>query len=260
MSLSIETVPLIDLRKHPDNPRHGDVEVIAQSLRANGQYQPLVVAEDGTVLVGNHRFAAMRELGWDTASVIRVPYKPGDPEAIRIMLADNRTSDLAKMDASQVIRLLESFDDDLFGTGYQTDDMDELRALAEAQTDLSDIDTEGLSDQDIDTNADRAATTGELLTILDVAIGEPSTTTHHGQRWHLGHHLLIVCDPIKEWKLWHPDLRGDMLFCPYPDLYLPTTDKLIETPALLIQPRPYLAGHMVDKFKSAFPNEPVMCE
>ena len=38
-TLAVTHVPLADLRTHPRNPRRGDVDVIAESLAANGQYQ-----------------------------------------------------------------------------------------------------------------------------------------------------------------------------------------------------------------------------
>ena len=34
--------------------RNGDVEAVAESLTVNGQYRPIVVTTDGTILAGNH--------------------------------------------------------------------------------------------------------------------------------------------------------------------------------------------------------------
>ena len=50
-----------------------------------------------------------------------------DSEAKRIALADNRTSDLAEYDAQALLDMLDDLDD-LVGTGYDLDDLDELRA------------------------------------------------------------------------------------------------------------------------------------
>ena len=73
-------VAVADLNTYHKNPRRGDVDVIAESLRELGQYKPLVVNE-GTktgrpneVLAGNHTLLAARQLGWDEVEVHFVDY------------------------------------------------------------------------------------------------------------------------------------------------------------------------------------------
>jgi hypothetical protein len=59
------TVPLSALRTHSDNPRRGNLEAITASLKAHGQYRPLVVSRATMeVLCGNHVLLAARELGF----------------------------------------------------------------------------------------------------------------------------------------------------------------------------------------------------
>jgi ParB-like nuclease domain len=241
--------PMDDLKTYPGNPRRGDIDAIAESLATNGQYRPIVLAADGTILAGNHTYLAAKSLGWEQIAAVRLPIASDGPEATRIVLADNRTADLGTYDDGSLIELLDSLtltDVGLEGSGY--DD--------KALTDLLDsLDDHPYGDTGDDT--DRAPSTGELLSIADIAYGEPTTTTTTGQVWQLGRHTLVIVDPVKDWPAWHPYLKPGMLFCPYPDLYLTATDTLMETPALLIQPRPYLAGHMIDKHRSIFPDESV---
>jgi len=128
-TLTIEQVSLAELRPHPDNPRNGDTDAIRESLVAHGQYAPIVIANEGTVLVGNHRYGAAAELGWESLDCVRLPYGPNDPEAIKIMLADNRTSDLGRYDDALLVQLLDTVSTDLSGTGYSDDDLADLMAL-----------------------------------------------------------------------------------------------------------------------------------
>jgi ParB-like chromosome segregation protein Spo0J len=87
-------VPLDRLKPHPSNPRRGDVEAIAESLRVNGQYRPIVVRKsDGVILAGNHTAAAAKRLGWESVSAVLVD--ADEATSLRILLADNRTADLA---------------------------------------------------------------------------------------------------------------------------------------------------------------------
>jgi len=125
LPLVVEVVPIGSVRVSTRNPRRGDIAAIAQSLVANQQYQPVIVnRRTGEVLAGNHRVLAALELGWCEIAVCFVDV--GEEQARRIMLADNRTSDLASYDAEALIALLSEVDGDLVGTGYSQLDVDAL--------------------------------------------------------------------------------------------------------------------------------------
>lgn len=124
----VQRVPIDKVREHPSNPRDGDVGEIQRSIRENGFYGALVVQESsGKILAGNHRFLAAEAEGLDEIPVIYVDV--GDEEALQILLADNRTSDIAGYHEDQLADLLqhlESTPDGLEGTGYMGDDLDDL--------------------------------------------------------------------------------------------------------------------------------------
>ena len=125
----IATVPIDDLIRHPETPRRGDIPAISASIEVNGWYGA-VVAQSSTrhVLAGNNRMEAARRLGMTDLPVHWLDVD--DATARRIMLADNRTSDLATYDDAVLVQLLEAAaaDDDLFGSGYDGDDLDALLA------------------------------------------------------------------------------------------------------------------------------------
>lgn len=123
-----EMVPVSDLSPHPDNPRRGNVDLIAESIEANGFYGGLVVQRStGHVLAGNHRFRAAQQVGIEEVPVMWV--EVDDDVARRILLVDNRSADLAANDDTELLALLESLDFELEGTGYSPDDLDDLKAL-----------------------------------------------------------------------------------------------------------------------------------
>jgi len=130
-TLTTTTTPIKKLRPHPSNPRNGDTDAIAQSLQVNGQYRPIVITKDGTILAGNHTYAAAMELGWDTIDTVTLDVDPLSAEAHRIMLADNRTSDLGRYDDGLLLSLLRELET-LEGSGYTTDDLAALTHLVEA--------------------------------------------------------------------------------------------------------------------------------
>jgi ParB-like chromosome segregation protein Spo0J len=137
MPLNTQTRPWAELKPHPHNPRNGDTDAIVQSLRTNGQFKPIVTTPDGTILAGNHTYMAAGELGWATMECVVLDLDPYSPDAKRIMLADNRTSDLGRYDHGLLLELLQDLGD-LDGTGYEPDDLDALRHLNEP-LDLDDL-------------------------------------------------------------------------------------------------------------------------
>jgi DNA modification methylase len=122
--LTTEYVPTDSLRLHPDNPRRGDLEAIKQSLEGHGQYRPLVANRPTReVLAGNHTLVAARALGFSEIAVTFVDATP--EQARRILLVDNRTSDLAGYDDEALAELLGELPD-LVGTGYDEAALAEL--------------------------------------------------------------------------------------------------------------------------------------
>jgi hypothetical protein len=130
VTLTITSRKLSDLRHYPGNARKGDVEAIRDSLRRNGQFRPLLVQEStGYVLTGNHTMDGMLAEGWTEADVTVLDVD--DDAARRIVIADNRTSDLGSYDERALVALLRDLGEDLEGTGYELDDFDALLAALE---------------------------------------------------------------------------------------------------------------------------------
>lgn len=120
-------VPIGELRPYPGNPRRGKLSLIRDSLVANGQYRPLVVnRRTGEVLAGNHTYLAALDLGWSEIAATFVDVD--EEQARRIVLVDNRASDLAEYDNAELAELLRGLEGDLTGTGWADDDLGLLLA------------------------------------------------------------------------------------------------------------------------------------
>ena len=128
-------VPIDSIQSHPRNPRKGDIQGIAESLRVNGQYSPVIVDDRNSfILAGNHTWRAAKSLGWDEIAVLRVDVD--DQQAKRILLADNRTSDLATYDRPNLIHLIESLTPNFEGSGWDRGSLERLHQLEEVEEDL----------------------------------------------------------------------------------------------------------------------------
>ncbi|MEK2474087.1 ParB/RepB/Spo0J family partition protein [Streptomyces noursei] len=128
-SLADLAVPVGELAPYHRNPRTGDLDSIAESLSTNGQYRPIVVnrgthtGRPNEILAGNHTFKAAKQLGWAEIAVTWLDVD--DNTAAKIVIVDNRTSDLAGYDTILLADILQDLPD-LQGTGYDQEQLDQL--------------------------------------------------------------------------------------------------------------------------------------
>jgi ParB-like chromosome segregation protein Spo0J len=156
-TVGTEPVSLEDLEPFPGNARRGNVDLILDSLRANGQYKPLTVRRHGetmTILAGNHTFLALLrheeddragcadwELSNDRPCQLCIAVDKDDPTALahliecddatarRINVVDNRAADVGDYDQQALDAILATFDGDLVGTGFAVSDAELFAAV-----------------------------------------------------------------------------------------------------------------------------------
>lgn len=118
-------VPITSLNPYPGNPRQGDIGLIADLLRIHGQWRPIVVSRTTrNILAGNSTADAALQLGWSTIWVTWVD--TDDEGEKRIVIADNRTSDLATYDTDALAAAIAQT---IIGdNGYTLADLDDVRA------------------------------------------------------------------------------------------------------------------------------------
>lgn len=121
----VETVSVNEILTHPLNPREGDIGAIIESLSTMGQYRPIVVNRPTKHCVsGNHTLQAAVQLGWEKVAVHWIDVD--DIEEIKILIVDNRTSDLATYDSGELNKLLTSTSTK--GTGFSREEVAEILA------------------------------------------------------------------------------------------------------------------------------------
>ncbi len=121
-------IVLADVKEHPQNPRRGNDEAVAESIRANGFYGGIVVQKStGLVIAGNTRYRVAVKDGAE--SIPGFWLDVDDDTATRIMLADNRTSDVATYDdrvLAQMLSDLRDSNDGLTGTLFSDAEVESL--------------------------------------------------------------------------------------------------------------------------------------
>jgi DNA modification methylase len=172
--MHVELRNINDIKPYPHNPRRNEhaVDAVAGSIQAFGFRQPLVVDEEGMIIVGDTRWKAAKKLGLDVVPVhVAVGLTPAQCKAYRI--ADNKSAELADWnDSLLVLELVDlqkvDFDLDLLGFSAQ-----ELNQLLDIQG------RPGLVDPD------------------DIPEPPDEPTTQPGDGWMLGNHRLLCGDSTK---------------------------------------------------------------
>jgi hypothetical protein len=127
-------VDISEVRPWHKNARQGDVGLLSESLRLNGQYKPIIVQKaTGKIVAGNHTWRAARALKWGKIAVQFLDVSDSDAE--KIVLVDNRTSDVATYDYN-ILKEQLSLLPDLAGTGYTLEDIQTLGELVDEPLDL----------------------------------------------------------------------------------------------------------------------------
>jgi len=130
-----EHVPIDSVRPHSRNYQSHppeQVQAIAASIREHGFYRSVVITENGTILAGHGVVEAARLLDLPLIPVIRLPIRPDDPRALKVMAGDNELNNMADVDDRALTDLLRELygaggDEALLGTGF---DAEQLKAMA----------------------------------------------------------------------------------------------------------------------------------
>ena len=172
--MKVEQWQLTQLRPYEHNPRLNDeaVDVVAASIREFGFRQPIVVDEDGVIIVGHTRYKAAQKLGLDKVPVhVAKGLTPEQIKAYRI--ADNKTSEIAEWNYELLPLELSQLKEANFDLGLLGFDADELAEIMDPGV------RNGLTDPD------------EVPAPPDAAITQP------GDLWILGDHRLLCGDSSK---------------------------------------------------------------
>jgi hypothetical protein len=70
-----------------------------------------------------------------------------------------------------------------------------------------------------------------------------------GDTWRVGPHVLLCVGVITGWPAWVPHLDvPHAAFCPFPGPFVPFGAKASALKLVMVQPDPYIAGHILARY------------
>ena len=133
----IEDWPIAKVRPYPNNPRvlRNAAEKVAESIRAFGWRQPIVVDAEGVIIAGHGRHAAAQLLKLKTVPVhVAHDLSPDEVRALRV--ADNKTATFSQWDDAKLADELAVILDGLGTTavtGFNQSELDAILMRASAE-------------------------------------------------------------------------------------------------------------------------------
>lgn len=172
-SKNIELVSVNVLIPYVNNARtHDDAQIaqIAGSIKEFGFNNPVLIADDNSIIAGHGRVMAARKLGMDSVPCVRLSHLT-DSQRKAYILADNRIAMNSDWDSNLLALELKELDADGMDLSMLGFDADEINAILNPITE-----TEGLTDED------------------EVPEPPPEPITKLGDVWILGNHRLMCVD------------------------------------------------------------------
>lgn len=170
---NIEFVSIEQLIPYANNARtHDDAQVaqIAGSIKEFGFNNPVLIADDNSIIAGHGRVMAARKLGLKEVPCMRLSHLT-ETKRKAYILADNRIALNSGWDNDLLMIELKDLDMDGLDLSLLGFDADEINALLNPITE-----TEGLTDED------------------EVPAPPPEPITKLGDIWILGNHRLMCGD------------------------------------------------------------------
>lgn len=148
--IEVKEVDISLLKKHSKNYReHPEDQIshLVESIKKNGVYRAIVIANDNTILAGHGVFLALKKLEYKTAPVFQLNISSESSQALKILIGDNEISHLAEINdrmLSEILKEIKGDDlDNLLGTGYDAQMLANLIFVTRPESEIKDINEAG---------------------------------------------------------------------------------------------------------------------
>lgn len=146
----LAVIKVAELRPNPRNARkHPETQIqrLMASLQKDGQTKPILARRANNMIIAGHGIqTAARRLGWVSMDVMLLDIT--QEHADRIMLGDNRLSDLSEHDPQRVAELLSEIGEgDRLSTGYSVEEAAKvLQGFEDTELEVFEIETSTVTD------------------------------------------------------------------------------------------------------------------
>ena len=137
-----QQISIDKIKPHPRNYKSHppeQLEHLKQSIKENGIYRNILVADDYTILAGHGVVEAATAIGLPSVPILRINIPSDHPKALKLLTADNEVSHLAESNSREMSEILKELlvEDDLLGTGYDKQKLENLLLVSRSKAELN---------------------------------------------------------------------------------------------------------------------------
>lgn len=135
--MKVETVSIDKIKPYENNPRNNDdaVDAVANSIKEFGWQQPIVVDNEGVIIVGHTRYKAAKQLKLKEVPIV-VADNLTEEQVNAYRLADNKSGELANWDTKKLDDELQALLDQIDMTDFGFDENIEFDPADDIDVDL----------------------------------------------------------------------------------------------------------------------------
>lgn len=268
--LRLTYIPLSQARLWDRNAKLHDIGALAESIRVSGfRDPPAYDVALGGIVEGNGRTEAliwMQTQGQELPRGIAKDASTGEwcmPMIFGVDAPSRLAAERYGIDHNNLVMSGGDFTAVDAARNYGPGYLQIVQDLADAKMLPTSIDRDDVKAIVADAlerakAADAPGSDGSLLALTNVVIDDPRYVVEPGDTWAVGAHILICADVMTGWKIWLPHLAGDeTLFVPYPGPFAPLSIRAEKHCMVMVQPDPYIAGHILDRFAEQHGSESV---
>lgn len=232
-------------RKNANLHSQRGLGMLTRAMQRGGYVAPMTATADGEVIDGSARLEVAEEVfgGVEPLVIDHDGTRPiimrrtdipdaDDPRAVEIALEANRIAQVDLVWDSEVLAEIAAEGAVDLPLLWSPDELEALHL--------------GGSDGDAGAKVDDPGR-GEVLALARVSMGEPRHVVEPGEIWKVGRHHLAVFDLLTGWGGYFPLLQLGDLFAPLPSVMLPHSNLAEKHRLVMVQPDPFLAGHLLDR-------------
>lgn len=204
--MNIETVPINNLKPHPQNYKEhpeNQLDHIIKSINEHGFYRNVVIAKDDTILAGHGVVMACIKMGKKEIPCIRLDIESDSTQALKVLTSDNEITNLAQVDDRQLSEILKEIldtDFDLIGTGFNEEQLSALVYTTRPATEIETFDE---------------ATEWVGMVDYDNQVNDIKIMVHFDSEKDRDSFMNLLGNPYvnykmkNTWKIWYPERKNE---------------------------------------------------
>lgn len=228
----------------------GWVKSVIVNLRTSPQWGE--GANAPRLLDGHLRVELALERDPETPIPVELVDLPPNEERLALLLLDH-LSLMADQDADTLDELIRQVNTDDAGL------MEIIAGMAEGLDRLGGVGVGGSAFDEEEGGEPGEPSEGTLLSLVSITIDEPRHAVAKGGVWQVGAHILACCDVMTDWPQWTQFLDEGATFVPYPGPFAAHAGDHGGKRLVMVQPDPYIAGHILDRYAEVEGEEAVKC-